>query len=217
MNKITSLFSLAGLLALTSCTLDPVTDINAMEEAVLARQNELAAEMASSNTYTEGYDDDHDEQEGSENEQSQGGYEDSSSSDENESAQENEQNEGSTEAGESNDQDSDSSQAIDSSHDNNSSQVYDSSQDNDSSQDSDAQSADNDSSSNNTSAQQTGSTPPAGVSSTAWTAIQSHLAQHFSAASVVKVEQEDGEIEVKLNTGQEVYFTLNGTHIRTEN
>jgi hypothetical protein len=35
MNKITSLFSLAGLLALTSCTLDPVTDINAMEEAVL--------------------------------------------------------------------------------------------------------------------------------------------------------------------------------------
>ena len=199
MNKITSLFSLAGLLALTSCTLDPVTDINAMEEAVLARQNELAAEMASSNTYTEGYDDDHDEQEGSENEQSQGGYEDSSSSDENESAQENEQNEGSNEADESNDQDSDSSQ------------------DNDSSQDSDAQSAENDSSSNNTSAQQTGSTPPAGVSSTAWTAIQSHLAQHFSAASVVKVEQEDGEIEVKLNTGHEVYFTLSGTHIRTEN
>ena len=199
MNKITSLFSLTGLLALTSCTLDPVTDINAMEEAVLARQNELAAEMASSNTYTEGYDDDHDEQEGSENEQSQGGYEDSSSSDENESAQENEQNEGSNEADESNDQDSDSSQ------------------DNDSSQDSDAQSAENDSSSNNTSAQQTGSTPPAGVSSTAWTAIQSHLAQHFSAASVVKVEQEDGEIEVKLNTGHEVYFTLSGTHIRTEN
>lgn len=205
MNKITSLFSLAGLLALTSCTLDPVTDINAMEEAVLARQNELAAEMASTSSYSEGYDDDHDEQEGSENEQSQGGYEDSSSSDENESAQENEQNEESNEAGESNDQDSDSSQ------DNNSSQ------DNDSSQDSDAQSAENDSSSNNTSAQQTGSTPPAGVSSTAWTAIQSHLAQHFSAASVVKVEQEDGEIEVKLNTGQEVYFTLSGTHIRTEN
>ena len=199
MNKITSLFSLAGLLALTSCTLDPVTDINAMEEAVLARQNELAAEMASTSSYSEGYDDDHDEQEGSENEQSQGGYEDSSSSDENESAQENEQNEGSNEAGESNDQDSDSSQ------------------DNDSSQDSDAQSAENDSSSNNTSAQQTGSTPPAGVSSTAWTAIQSHLAQHFSAASVVKVEQEDGEIEVKLNTGHEVYFTLSGTHIRTEN
>ena len=148
MNKTTSLFSIVGLLALTSCSLDPVTDINAMQEAVLARQNELAAETASTSAYSEGYDDDHDddheEQEGEENEQSE-------------------------------------------------------------------------SSSTNTSAQQTGPTAPAGVSSTAWTAIQSHLSQHFSAASVVKVEQEDGEIEVKLNTGHEVYFTLSGTYIRTEN
>ena len=144
MNKTTSLFSIVGLLALTSCSLDPVTDINAMQEAVLARQNELAAETASTSAYSEGYDDDHEEQEGAENEQSE-------------------------------------------------------------------------SSSTNSSAQQTGPTAPAGISSTAWTAIQSHLSQHFSAASVVKVEQEDGEIEVKLNTGHEVYFTLSGTYIRTEN
>ncbi len=216
MNKITSLFSIAGLLALTACTVDPVTDVNAMEEAVLARQNELAAQSTTNSTYSEeseneSDEDDDDAQSGGENEGYEGSAEGDSSNDESgeaEGAEQNEQNE-------QNEQDEAADQS-----DNSGTQEGDADQaaDGDTEQES-ASSGGNASESNDddSSAQQTTGGVPSGVAATAWTAIQSYISQHFNAASVVEVEQEDGEIEVKLNSGHEVYFTLSGNYIRTEN
>lgn len=216
MNKITSLVSIAGLLALTACTVDPVTDINAMEEAVLARQNELAAQSTTNSTYSEeseneSDEDDDDAQSGGENEGYEGSAEGDSSNDESgeaegaddaEQNEQNEQNEAADQSDNSGTQEGDADQAADG----------DTEQESASSGGNASESNDDDSS-----AQQTTGGVPSGVAATAWTAIQSYISQHFNAASVVEVEQEDGEIEVKLDSGHEVYFTLSGNYIRTEN
>jgi len=183
MNKITTLFSITGLLALTACTVDPVTDINAMEEAVLARQNELAAQSNTNATYNEESEDESEE------------YDDAQSEGENEGY------EGSAE-GDSSTDESGESEGADDTEQNEQNEAADQS-DNSGTQDGDGD--------------QTAGGVPSGVAATAWTAIQSYISQHFNAASVVEVEQEDGEIEVKLNSGHEVYFTLSGNYIRTEN